>query len=254
MLVWYTCPVLFAGLVSLGVMLAHAMLLRRAKAWSLQTPVVNRMVGAALATGFLASYFAKFLYNPAALAANPAGLLANSAGISSFGGILGGLLGAIAALRGARRSPLYYLDALAFAFPFGWILGRTGCVLVKDHPGLPAAGPFAREFEGVLRYDLALLELLGFAVPLTLLFLWLARRPCRPGLYVAVFLMTYGPFRLLLDALHDQPPRYGPLSVDQWFGLLLTAAGLAFFRSLPRTVQPPPAAATTAPERLSARR
>ncbi|MBL8212610.1 MAG: prolipoprotein diacylglyceryl transferase [Bryobacterales bacterium] len=244
---------LFAGLVALGVVLAHAVVLRRAGVLRLRTAAVNQMVGAALAAGFLTAYLVKFLYNPAGLAGNPAALLANSTGISSFGGIVGGLLGALAALRGARPSPLAYLDALAFAFPFGWILGRTGCVLVKDHPGLPASGPFARDFAGILRYDLALIELLAFALPITLLFSWLARRPRRSGFFLSTFLITYGPFRLLLDALHDQPPRYGPLTVDQWFGLLLTAAGLAFFRSLPPAAQTPPAAATTAPERLSAR-
>lgn len=229
--------------------MAHLTLLRRAAEQGLETRLVNRMVAAALAGGLLAAHLAKFLYEPAMLLRDPSIVLRTTAGISSFGGIAGGLLCAIAILRAGRSPVLVYLDALAYAFPFGWVLGRTGCVVVQDHPGVAATGWLARDFAGVSRYDLGLIELVGFALPLAALFWWCGRQSRRVGFYSATFFTLYGPFRVLLDGLHEQPPRYGPLSVDQWFGLLLTAAGLALWRWLPPAGPALPGQRTTAPAR-----
>jgi phosphatidylglycerol:prolipoprotein diacylglycerol transferase len=197
----------------------------------------------------LAAHLAKFLYEPALLLSDPWVIFRATAGISSFGGIAGGLLCGIAMLRASGVPVLAYIDALAYAFPFGWMLGRLGCVLVGDHPGIAAGGWFTRDFEGVSRYDLGLLELVLFAMPVAGLFTWLGTKARGRGFFVVLFFVAYGPFRLVLDQLHEQPPRYGPLSVDEWFGLLLTAAGLAIGLWLWR--QPagpiPPGATSKAP-------
>jgi phosphatidylglycerol---prolipoprotein diacylglyceryl transferase len=247
----YTRRLLFAACVSMGVLLAHLVLLRHCTAHGLDPRLANRMVAAALAGGMLAAHVAKFLYHPARLLSDPSILFGATAGISSFGGIAGGLLCGIAMLRASSVPVLDYIDALAYAFPFGWILGRLGCVLVGDHPGLAAHGWFTRDFDGVSRYDLGLIELVLFTLPVAGLFIWLSGTARRSGFYLTLFLVGYGPFRILLDQLHEQPPRYGPLSVDQWFGLLLTAAGLGIGLWLWR--QPagpnPPAGTSKAPAR-----
>jgi uncharacterized protein (TIGR03437 family) len=47
---------------------------------------------------------------------------------------------------------------LAFVFPMGWIIGRTGCILAHDHPGRATALFLGVRYPGGPQFDLAVLE------------------------------------------------------------------------------------------------
>ncbi len=149
-------------------------------------------------------------------------------GIASFGAYFGGLLGALLFFRfrcASRLESLRYLDTVGFALPSAWCLGRIGCALVHDHPGIHAVGWLAIAYPDGPRYDLGFLEAL-FLLLLTCFFLLLQRRERPAGFFFALYFTLYGPFRFLLDQLHVDPPRYFGWSVDQYGASLAFAVGL----------------------------
>ena len=109
--------------------------------------------------------------------------------------------------------------------PFAWAIGRLGCALVHDHPGIRSAGLLAVAYPGGARYDLGVLEVF-FHVLLAGCFLLFDRSRRPAGFYFAAFFCAYGPFRFLLDGLHVNPPRYFGWTVDTYASVLATLIGL----------------------------
>jgi phosphatidylglycerol:prolipoprotein diacylglycerol transferase len=162
-------------------------------------------------------------------------------GIYSFGGLFAGLAGGWFYLRAQKLNAArmwQYIDALAFVFPFAWALGRAGCAVAHDHPGMASNSWLAVQFPGGGRYDLGLLECL-FMLPLMGLFLWLDRRPRPAGFYLGLFLTVYGLFRIWLDSLHEPGvPRF-LVTPDQAWGLLAAATGVAILGMVIRRTHSP---------------
>lgn len=217
-------------------------------------PVVGqRLVSWMLAGGILGAHlFSVLLYFPHELRGDPWILLRFGERISSFGGILGGLLGAL--LFFATRKPdtnwrtkLSYLDAIAFVFPASLAIGRFGCALAHDHPGSVTAFPLAISLkseaafvyiDGVYRaagralpqaaetmgfHDLGLYEFLFLSlVVVPVLIVW--DRHQRPvGSYLVAFASLYLPVRFGLDMLRVADVRYIGLTPAQWAAALIMA-------------------------------
>ena len=119
------------------------------------------------------------------------------------------------------------LDTIAFALPFGWMIGRFGCFLAHDHRGDLTASWIAVQFPEGPRFDLGLIEFL-FLIVLNGLFYWLDRQPRPVGFFFALFGVVYSAFRIWLDTLHTQPFRfYGGM-----FGCAVGIAGWLAMRRL----------------------
>ena len=121
-----------------------------------------------------------------------------------------------------------YLDLLAFAFLCGLLFGRLGCYAAHDHPGLRTTSWLAVRYPNGPRYDLGLLEVL--LIPFLLLMFRVVNRFRLPGLYVGAVLILYPCARLCLDLLHERPPRYWGISVDQYASFACILAGFAILR------------------------
>lgn len=222
-------------LMAIAILVAHLLLLRRARRQGLNVETAAMMSLVMVLVGLPCAYWFRGVYLADAVKQDWRVLLSLQIGAASFGGIAGGLLGgwAYLAARGIPRPDiLHYLDALAFVFPRGWVFGRLGCSLVHDHPGRTSSSFLAVRFPSGSRFDLAILEVLFLLVVVIPLFAWLDRRKRPNGFWLGTFLAVYGAFRLWLDTLHVDPPRYGPLSVDQWaYGMVLV---IGLFLLLPR--------------------
>ena len=149
---------------------------------------------------------------------------------------------------------LTYLDVAAFVFPVSLMIGRVACALAHDHPGtitrLPVAVSLSdadaqllitRVYETAGRGselpDAAMLGAIGFhdlgwyeflylasvVVPLTLLS---ARKPRRPGFYLAAFAILYAPVRFALDYLRVSDARYAGLTPAQYACIAILAAAI----------------------------
>lgn len=158
-------------------------------------------------------------------------------GMSSFGGIVGAVLGAFAWRWWSGGSFLRVGEACAFAAPFGWTFGRLGCFVSHDHPGRVSESWLAVEGFRVgappylPRHDMGLYDtLLMFTI--AIVFTVLVRRPRPVGFYVALAPMLYSPVRFALDFLRAPADdggdvRYFGLTPGQYAALSLFAVGAA---------------------------
>ncbi|MCP5118457.1 MAG: prolipoprotein diacylglyceryl transferase [bacterium] len=207
----------YGALVVAAILVGWRLTVWRAGKVGLDRAVASRMCRLMVLAGFAGAWVARTqIYEPGTWG-----------GISSFGGLVGGLAAGLLLLRRSGQT-LRYLDAVAFVFPVAWMIGRAGCFVAHDHPGIEATSFLAVRFPEGPRYDLGLIEML-FMIPIALLFLLLDRRPRPAGLVLGLFLAVYGPFRIALDQLHVTP------NPDRWFGALALVTGLtAMFFVRPR--------------------
>lgn len=143
------------------------------------------------------------------------------AGLSSFGGLLGGVLGMFLFLRRRGLSVLPWLDVLVPAFALGGLFARIGCTLAHDHPGLPSDFFLAVRYPSpdgagfAARHDLGFYELL-FWVLMFPVYHVCSRRFTVDGSMVLLLMLTYGPVRFALDFLRINDATYLGLTFAQW--------------------------------------
>jgi len=194
-----------------AVIVGHELVVRRAAKRGFDRDVASSLITWTIFLGFVGSHvFDSALYQPQQLRENPLVLLQLWGSMSSFGGIVGGLLGAwwVSHRRGLSPDEVFeFLDIVAFVFPFAWIFGRTGCSLAHDHVGIPTTHWLGVRFPDGPKFDLGLLELF-YTFVLVGLFLWLDRRPRPTGFFLGVFFLLYCPVRFVLDTLRTGDLRY----------------------------------------------
>ena len=221
----------FGVLVALALVVGLEMFRRRATRSGLDAGVASRLSGWVLIAGVLGAHLVdRLFYNLGETLADPLSLFAVWEGISSFGGMLGGILGAWLFF---RRHPQghdtwRYLDAMAYAVPVAWLIGRIGCFLAFDHVGLPTGFFLGQEYrDGVVRHNLGLEEAL-YWIPVAAMVAYLGRRPRTPGVLAATVAILYAPGRFLLDFLRVSDDRVGGLIVSQYAAIALFLVGLCF--------------------------
>lgn len=202
--------------------------------------------------GFPASWVLNGLfYEPVLfkyLLEHPSEVLHVQLGWSSYGGIVGCILGAWVWKWRTGASILRIGDAAAFAVPFGWSIARIGCFVSHDHPGHASDSFLAVADYRVgmppyeARHDLGLYEVLVFVV-LAVVFAILARQQRRDGFYVAALPLLYTPVRFALDFLRALPDqggdiRYAGLTPGQYASVGFFAIGLVVLHRI-RSSAPP---------------
>lgn len=229
----------FGMMVALAVLVGSLIADRRAKREGIHPRIMGELLGYVLIGGFVLGHVLDAVfYHWDAVVANPLFLLELWAGLSSFGGFVGGVLGAVIWTVRRRYSFIAFADPIAYAFPFGWIFGRLGCFLAHDHPGAVTDFPLAvadYHVGGMLppwqtRHDLGLYEAL-FSMVVASVFFVLGRKTRRRGLYLALLPILYAPVRFGLDFLRatDVPeadPRLFGLTPAHYGSVLLFALGL----------------------------
>jgi phosphatidylglycerol:prolipoprotein diacylglycerol transferase len=216
--------------------------------------VVARQLGAWILVGGAvgAHLYSVLLYFPDRIRTDPWLLLRIWEDISSVGGMLGGVMGAAVYFRMRARAltpddRIRYLDVVAFVFPFGLALGRLGCALVHDHPGVVTRFPLAVSLQSAAAqtyisdvyaaagrslpvgfaqlgfHDLGLYELGFLSLVVIPAFLYLDRRRHASGFYLVAFSVAYFPVRFALDALRVSDTRYLALTPAQWAAALVLA-------------------------------
>jgi phosphatidylglycerol:prolipoprotein diacylglycerol transferase len=254
---WQLGPVTvhaFGVMVALAALVGLTMARRRFQQDGLDPEVGERLGGWMIVAGVLgAHFFSVLFYFPSRLRQDPWLILRVWEDISSFGGILGGILGAalffVVSMRGTGLTrQLAYVDSVAFVFPWALAIGRIGCALAHDHPGRATAFPLAISLEteaatnylsgvyasaglalgspgaGMGFHDLGLYELLFIALVILPLFTVWSRRRQPVGFYVLAFSALYFPMRFALDTLRVADARYVGLTPAQWAAATVMAA------------------------------
>ncbi len=167
-------------------------------------------------------------------------------GFSSFGGFAGATVSSFVYFKKYHFDYPRYANAIIFAFPWGWAIGRIGCFFSHLHPGR-----FTNSFLGVrypegTRFDLGLIEILnGLGMGLVML---IAKRfhpagdqstalKAKDAAVSAVGLFWYGTFRFFTDFLRatgipGADARYWGLTPAQYGSILIWLAAIfILFRS-----------------------
>lgn len=204
--------------------------MRRAPRFGIDRRTTSTLLGWAIFCGLVGAHvFDVLVYYPEKVAENPLVLLKVWGTLSSFGGMLGGLGGLYVVMRVKeipRAAMGRFVDLLLYALPFTLAIGRAGCALKHDHPGVASTHWLAIAFPDGPRFDLGLLEFL-YVAPLAALFAWLGRRPRPTGFYAGLFFAAYGPARFVLDSLRVADARYAGWTPGQYLSLVATVVGFA---------------------------
>jgi phosphatidylglycerol---prolipoprotein diacylglyceryl transferase len=163
-------------------------------------------------------------------------------GLVFYGGLVGASLACIFQVR-AKRLPLWKIaDALAPSIALGYVFGRLGCLMNGCCYGKACALPWAVHFpndhesfpQGVhptqIYESLMNLALYGALA-------WLYRHKKFDGQVFAAYLLGYAVLRSIGESFRgDYAVRYlgGWATPAQIFGVLVLAAGLILWRTLPR--------------------
>jgi phosphatidylglycerol:prolipoprotein diacylglycerol transferase len=232
----------FGVLVACAVLVGAEIVRRRAAVQGVSDGAIQRFLSWVLVGGFVGAHLVdRLIYFPRETLADPLSLLRFWESLSSFGGFVGGSLGAALFLRRhtARGSAWLYIDSFAYAFPFGWILGRAGCFVAYDHPGRATTFVLGQAYkDGVVRHNLGLDEAIYTAF-IAALFFVLGRRPRPPGFFLAAFMILYAPFRFGADFLRIIDVRYHGLTPGQYgcAALLLAGAAILVFGRRSKTTK-----------------
>ncbi|HEY5961346.1 MAG TPA: prolipoprotein diacylglyceryl transferase family protein [Polyangiaceae bacterium] len=252
----------FCTLVALAVIFGAWLSLRQARRRKLAPTAMIDLLYWVSIGGFLGGHvFDVLFYHPALAVQQPWLLLDIASGQSSFGGFVGATLGALL-WRLVRRRPLGpYAEAVASSFPAAWVVGRLGCAVAHDHPGIRSQLWFAVAYPSGGRLDLGLLEALA-VVPLALAALWLRQAERPQGYFIALMCIYYAPVRFVMDFLRardlaSSDARYVGLTPAQWAAFLLIGLGLYFStvarKSAARRASGARAAAASAPSHAGRR-
>jgi phosphatidylglycerol:prolipoprotein diacylglycerol transferase len=158
-------------------------------------------------------------------------------GMSSFGSYIGVALGVWLFVWRKKIELRSYAEIAAYVFPLGYGVGRIGCFLIHDHPGIFSTSFLAVAFPDGARLDHGLLlSLFGFL--LFGIFYLLGKRKQIPGndwYYLPILLLVYGAARLTLDFLRawdlsSSDARFFYLTPAQYGAIILLLVGLCLLR------------------------
>lgn len=225
-------------LLSLGLVVAGAAAIGRCRRRKLE--VCDLLIIAASALG-LGMACAKVLYWAVSysweafwqlLTRDPNALLGGG-GLVFYGGLLGGIAGALVGARLAGVRLAVYEPVVIPCIPLGHAFGRIGCILAGCCYGIAYDGPFAVNYPFLAesRFPVQGLEAVCNAAIAGLLAVY-ARKE-RPDHHIGIlYIMLYALARFFLEFLRGDTLRggWGILSTSQWISLgLLAGGGLLLF-------------------------
>ncbi len=217
-------------LVALGILVATTVAARKAKNDGLDPNLVWDFAFWVVFAAFIGARLFEVFYNPAFYFGNPIQLLyVWNGGLSEMGGFIGAVIALVWYLKLHQLDVKRYADAVAFALPLGFGIGRIGCFLIHDHPGTLTHFILGVKYPDGIRHDHGLyLSIEGFL--LFFFFVYLSKRGVKTGTYVYAFLIIHGTVRFFLDFLRIIDVRYFYLTPAQYMSMLMVAAGIFLWR------------------------
>lgn len=150
-------------------------------------------------------------------------------GMSVSGGFLGAAIAGYWFFRSKNVSFWQYADTIVFALPLGLAIGRLGCFFIFDHPGSVTTFFLGEVYygDGLVRHNHGLYLALNGAVLFVVFMLLRYKYKLQAPLYIVLFLIWDGSFRLLTDSDRILDSAFFGLTAAQYMGMLSIAAGIA---------------------------
>jgi phosphatidylglycerol:prolipoprotein diacylglycerol transferase len=219
----------FPVLVLVAIIVQFQIVMRRGPQYGIDRRTTSTLTAWAIGLGLVGAHvFDVLFYRPHVLSTDPLELLRLWTELSSFGGMLGGIAGLLVVMRLKRlsRGDMFrFVDCLLFALPFTLAIGRFGCGLQHDHPGVSSTHWLAVQFPDGPRFDLGVLESIYCAL-LAAAFLAVDRWRPPEGFYIGAFFALYGPVRFTMDTLRTGDARYLGWTPGQYYSVVATLLGL----------------------------
>jgi len=209
-------------LIALGFLAASALAARRAAAAGLDPGKIQGVALTALLAGLAGGRIAYVLLRWDLFRDNPVEILRlDHGGLVFFGGLAGGLLGGVWAIRRAGMPLARTVDLLIPPLVLAHAFGRIGCLLNGCCYGKFTSLPWGIRFPGeeLRRHPTQLYEALAL---LAIFFLLkrLERRAPRPGTVLLAYGLSYALWRFFVEFLRaDNPPIALGLTVFQWISI-----------------------------------
>ena len=252
----------FGIMVALGFVLGARIARSKAARDGLDPEPINQVVGWIVAGVFIGGHLGHLLFyypedmmnDPAKFAAMFSVLASGSLpkandlpellkvwrGLSSYGGFIAtGILVAFF-FKKNKLSFWAYVEPLSYGWMTGWMLGRIGCFIAHDHPGietnfwLGVSGicPSAYGNPAIACHDLGLYEAF-WAGGMAIWFLTRDKLPRHSGYYTGWMCAAYGPARFVMDAFRhiETDTRFFGLTPAQYFSVATTLLGIWILRS-----------------------
>ena len=224
--------------VAIGVIIGVIVGTKLVNKYLLSDDIYLDLVVWALFSGLIfARIFHILFYNPEFYVANPGEIIKFwKGGASSLGGFFGGSL-ALYLIYRIRKFKLVdflpYLDVLSITLWLGMAIGRLGCFVIHDHPGILSNFILAVRFPVGSRLDLGFIEsILVFGI-FGYFYINFKKFVTKKWGLVAVYsLYTYAVSRFFLDFLRARDldfsdQRYFAFTPAQW-GMITVIVALTF--------------------------
>ncbi len=230
-------------LVAIGFVVATYIGARRAKSKGLDSSVVWDLAFWLFIAAFIgARLFHVLGYEPLYYLHHPLEIFdPRKPGYAIYGGFLASGLVFWYYIKKKKLDFMAYADAIVWGVPWGYGIGRIGCFLIHDHPGMLSNFILAVRYpNGQTRHDLGLyLSIAGFVMGF--IFLFLNRKPRGPGFWLGAFVTLDSLTRFWLDFYRVTDVTYFYLTPTQWLTIPLFGVGvwLVLRSSQPRFQQPP---------------
>jgi len=220
-------------MVALGFLAGAIFSAKLAKQKGLKPNVIYDVLGwMILGSMLFARLFHVFVYEPGYYLSHLAKVISFwDGGMSLFGGLIGAILAGLLFLHLKHLDLLRYADVLVFGLPFGLFVGRFGCFLIHDHPGVPTSFFLGVRYpDGIIRHDLGLYEiLLSLVIFLIFLFILKCKIKVSNGIFIAFFSILYGFIRFFLDELRILDTTYIGFTPAQYLSVILLVFGVVFW-------------------------
>lgn len=224
--------------VALGIIIGVLWLLNRIKKEKIQEKGFLDFVTWILLGAFIGARVVHIVfYEPSFYLSNPFEIIKVwHGGLSSFGGFIGA---AVSALIFSKKRGMGWLNKVSkkdflnlgtLPFLTGWIVGRVGCVMIHDHPGMPCNCMLSLNHPDKPFLDMALLEILGL-LPLLLVLILGRKNTYIKNNQFPILLVYYGLLRFILDFYRVIDTRVLGLTPGQYLSILMLVAGARLLKT-----------------------
>lgn len=220
--------------VALGIFVGTFVAARRAKKQGLDSNVIWNLAFWVIISAMIGARVFELFYQPGVYFSHPIELIKVwNGGMSESGGFLGATIPVLWFFFKQKKIAMVYANCVAFALPLGFAIGRFGCFLIHEHPGIRTNFFLSVQYPDGIRLDHGL-NLFIEGLLIFFVFVILDKRKFKGMSFVTLYLLAHGFIRFWLDFFRAYDgiivdARYFGLTPAQYVSVIMFTVGLILF-------------------------